>query len=292
LSFAAEIEGDESDRETDEQLGDDITEILQHNHISATVESADEMDLDDDQMMAMDDQLALIFKDRARGTKEKGALPLTPFSSANRIPEGAQREAMHFKNRVMDLLDIFIRGQPTSPHILQFLVPLLALTFSDEKQVSEKATGLLMSRIGKLKEVPIGIDAPRTSDILKDLHGRARKVHSRHAVAIISRCSLYVSRALLHVGADEIVRTTYTDSLVDFTERKASDLNAQFFCDFIERYPSAAWSIRAALLAAPTKAINTYRQGQAYMLLETLLNHLFRIVGVVRRFVIPFCIRG
>jgi DNA polymerase phi len=293
LSFAAEIEGDENDRETNEELGDDITEILQHNHISATVESADETDLDDDQMMAMDDQLALIFKDRARATNGKGTLPpLTPFSSTNRIPEGAQRAAMHFKNRVMDLLDIFIRRQPTSPHILQFLVPLLALTFSDEKQVSEKATGLLMSRIGKLKEIPIGIDAPRASDILKDLHGRARRVHSRHAVAIISRCSLYVSRALLHVGADEIVRTTYTDSLVDFTERKASDLNVQFFCDFIERYPSAAWGIRAALLAAPTKAINTYRQGQAYMLLETLLNHLFRLVGVVRRFVIPFCIRG
>jgi len=200
------------------------------------------------------------------------------------IPEGAQREAIHFKNRTMDLLDIFVRRQPTSSYILQFLVPLLALTFSDERQVSEKATGLLMSRIGKLKEVPSGVDVVKASGILNDLHNRARKVHSRDAVAIVSRCSLYVSRALLHVGADETVQMAYTTSLMDFTQRKASDLNGQFFCDFIKRFPRAAWGIRAALLAAPMDAVNDYRQGQAYMLLETLLKDLIpQLVSVVLR---------
>jgi DNA polymerase phi len=201
------------------------------------------------------------------------------------IPEGAQREAMHFKNRIMDLLDIFVRKQPTSPYILQFVAPLLALTFSDEKQVSEKATGLLMSRIGKLKEVPSDIDIAKASGILKDLHIRARKVHSRDAIAIVSRCSLYVSRALLHVGDEETVQMAYTKSLADFTERKASDLNGQFFCDFIKRYPRVAWGMRSALLAAPMNAVNAYRQGQAYMLLETLLNLLQHLVGVVLHFV-------
>jgi DNA polymerase phi len=185
----------------------------------------------------------------------------------------------------MDLLDIFVRRQPTSPYILQFLVPLLALTFSDESQVSEKATGLLMSRIGKLKEVPFGVDVVKASGILNDLHIRARKVHSRDAVAIVSRCSLYISRALLHIGADETVRVAYTASLMDFTQRKASDLNGQFFCEFIKRYPRTAWGMRAALLAAPMNAVNDYRQGQAYMLLETLLKDLIpQLVSVVPRF--------
>ena len=196
---------------------------------------------------------------------------------------------MHFKNRIMDLLDIFVRKQPTSPYILQFLVPLLALTFSDEKQVSEKATGLLMSRIGKLKEVPSAVDVAIASSILNDLHIRARKVHSRDAIAIVSRCSLHVSRALLHVGADKTVQAAYATSLVDFTERKTSDLNGQFFCDLIKRYPHVAWGMRAALLAAPMNAANTYRQGQAYMLLETLLKNLLaHLVSVVLRFVILF----
>jgi DNA polymerase phi len=191
----------------------------------------------------------------------------------------------------MDLLDIFIRRQPTSPLILQFLVPLLALTFSDDKQVSEKATGL-MSRIGRLKEVPSSIDIAKSSVLLENLHIRARKVRSRDAVAIISRCSLYVSRALLHVGADETVRTAYTVSLLDFTERKASNLNGQFFSEFIKRYPRTAWGMRTALLSASTKAINSYRRDQAYMLLETLLNHLPCPVGVVHYLAFYFAFRA
>ncbi len=188
----------------------------------------------------------------------------------------------------MDLLNIFVRRQPTSPLILQFLVPLLALTFSDDKQVSEKATGLLMSRICKLKEIPSGIDVAKASVILDNLHIRARKARSRDAVATISRCSLYVSSALLHVGADETVRVAYTVSLMDFTERKASDLNGQFFSEFIKLHPRTAWGMRAALLSAPTKAINGYRRGQAYMILETLLNHLTYPVGVVHH--LSFCL--
>ena len=167
---------------------------------------------------------------------------------------------------------------------LKFMVPLLALTLSDEKQVSEKATGLLMSRIGKLKEVPSAVDVAMATGILDDLHIRARKVHSRDAIAVVSRCSLYVSRALVHVGADETVKTAYAASLVDFTERKTSDLNGQFFCDFIKRHPRVAWDMRSALLAAPMNAVNAYRQGQVYMLLETLLKNLVpHLVGVILR---------
>jgi DNA polymerase phi len=237
----------------------ETTEGLLRNSIDSSVDSSDEgsdLELDDDQMMAVDDQLAQIFKDRIRGKKSK---------------EGAQREATHFKNRILDLLSIFVKKQPKSAHIMQILIPLLTLAFSDEKQLSEKAIGLLRSRIDKLKVVPSTIDLAKASDILDDLHVRARKAHSNDALAAISFCSLYVTKALLHVGADTTVRTAYTLSLVDFTERKASDLNTDFFSDFIKRHPRIAWDMREVLLAAPAKAVNAYRRGQAYILLQTLL---------------------
>ncbi|KAI9456638.1 DNA polymerase phi-domain-containing protein [Lactarius psammicola] len=227
--------------------------------IDSSVDSSDEgseLELDDDQMMAVDDQLAQLFKDRIRGKKSK---------------EGAQREAIHFKNRILDLLSILVKNQPKSAHIMQTLIPLLTLAFSDEKQLSEKAIGLLRSRIDKLKVVPSTIDVAKASDILNDLHVRARRVHSGDALAAISFCSLYVSKALLYVGADTTVRTAYTLSLVDFTERKASDLNTDFFSDFIKRHPRTAWDMREVLLAAPAKAVNAYRRGQAYILLQVLL---------------------
>ncbi|KAI0288393.1 DNA polymerase phi-domain-containing protein [Multifurca ochricompacta] len=266
-SFLTGVKDDEnskSDEASNEELRKKTTGFTWANSTDAKGDmSGEESEAgpDDDQMLAMDDQLALIFKDRAREKKGKGK-------------DGAQREATHFKNRILDLLNIFVRRQPRSPHILRLLVPLLVLTFSDEKQLSEKAAGLLKSRIGKLKEVPSAIDIVKTSDILNELHIRARKVHSRDALAAIGLCSLYVSRSLLSVGAEETVRLAYNVSLIDFTERKASDLDTQFFCDFIRRYPRAAWGMRAVLLDAPAKAVNTYRQGQAYVLLQMLLNHL------------------
>jgi DNA polymerase phi len=52
------------------------TEILRRNDSSPTVDMADEEsegELDDDQMMAIDDQLAQILKGRERGKKDKGS---------------------------------------------------------------------------------------------------------------------------------------------------------------------------------------------------------------------------
>ncbi|KAH8991045.1 DNA polymerase phi-domain-containing protein [Lactarius hatsudake] len=267
-SFVVEDDSSEAGHDNDGESNaaeneglEKTTEVFLKQLIDSAVDSSDEGSesepgLDDDQMMAVDDQLAQLFKDRIRGKKSK---------------EGAQREATHFKNRILDLLNILVKKQPKSTHIMQILIPLLTLAFSDEKQLSEKAIGLLRSRIDKLKVVPSTIDVDKASDILNDLHVRARKVHSSDALAAISFCSLYVSKALLHVGADTTVRTAYTLSLVDFTERKASDLNMDFFSEFIKRHPRTAWDMREALLAAPAKAVNAYRRGRAYILLQVLL---------------------
>jgi len=202
------------------------------------------------------------------------------------MAEGAQREAIHFKNRILDLLSILVKKEPKSAHIMQILIPLLTLAFSDEKQLSEKAIGLLRSRIDKVKVVPSTIDVVKASDILNDLHVRARKVHSRDALATISFCSLYVSRALLHAGADTTVQTAYTVSLMDFTNRKSSDLNTDFFSDFIKRHPRTAWDMREVLLAAPAKAINAYRRCQACILLQILLICLQPMVSALPRSVV------
>lgn len=58
------------------------TEGLLRNSTDSLVDSSDEgsdPELDDDQMMAVDDQLAQIFKDRIRGKKSKGSQTLPTF---------------------------------------------------------------------------------------------------------------------------------------------------------------------------------------------------------------------
>ena len=75
---SAGVEGCESDetQDEDEELTS-ITEIPQTKGIVAMDETTDEeseRELDDDQMMAIDDELALLFKDRVKRRKDKGVL--------------------------------------------------------------------------------------------------------------------------------------------------------------------------------------------------------------------------
>ncbi len=68
------VEDRESDDTQDEGLGN-IAEIPQKKGVGTMAETADEesvRELDDDQMMAMDDELTLMFKDRVKGRKGKG----------------------------------------------------------------------------------------------------------------------------------------------------------------------------------------------------------------------------
>jgi DNA polymerase phi len=72
----ARVEDHESDGTKDERLRNNITEIPQTKGIDAMAGTADEeseRDFDDDQMIVMDDHLALMFKDRVKGKKDKGA---------------------------------------------------------------------------------------------------------------------------------------------------------------------------------------------------------------------------
>jgi hypothetical protein len=74
---SAGVEDHASDETNDEGPRNNITEVLQIKDIGVMAETTDEeseRDLDDDQMIAMDDELALMFKDRVKGKKAKGGL--------------------------------------------------------------------------------------------------------------------------------------------------------------------------------------------------------------------------
>lgn len=68
------------------------------NTMAKMVDEGSERDLDDDQMMAMDDQLALIFKDRAREKNVKGVLSrLVQAASVDGYPRGRTERGHAFQ---------------------------------------------------------------------------------------------------------------------------------------------------------------------------------------------------
>ncbi|KAI0637371.1 DNA polymerase phi-domain-containing protein [Trametes polyzona] len=258
----------EEDEEADLELRRKIEEALRVNGISAaTGDSDDESEedlMDDDQMLAIDEQLAAAFRARA---SEKG----------HRKDTDAQREATHFKNRVLDLIDVFVKKQPTSPLIIRLILPLVELvvgTGPDEKQLADKATGILRNRIGKSKEIPTSVSQDDAAKTLEELHVLARKASTPEVLSTLNQCSIYLSKVLLHSDAAEPVLKAYRESLMDFVARKASRLNPPFVGDFVKRYPQAAWSMREDLVEALGAALNGFRQTQAFNFINTLVNQL------------------
>lgn len=191
---------------------------------------------------------------------------------------GAQREATHFKIRILDLLDIFINKQPQSVHVPRIILPLVKIIIScgpDERQLSEKTTGILRARIGKLKDIPSdGFDKASVLEDLQSLHELARKM----AVPEVSACSIYLSRVLQ--GGEEVL-DVYRASVDDFVQRKNSKVAPAFLKDFIVRQAAHAWGLREDIIekCRPGVAVNVYRQMQLWGLVQAMLSQVPPLVS-------------
>ncbi|KAI5124484.1 hypothetical protein M0805_003011 [Coniferiporia weirii] len=226
-------------------------------------DDSDEASMDDEQMMQIDEKLAAVFRTRAEERKKGKDV-------------GAQREATYFKNRVLDLVETFMKRQPSSNLVLRFVLPLVELVStasSDEKQLRDKAKGILRARLAKTKDAPV-VDVPKAIALLESLHQRARKAHSSDTVATIGPCSLFVTKALLASGEQTAVVRVYEESILDFVTRKASAINPAFVLDFIRRHPVQAWSLHKSAVGMTTNATNGYRQTQAFNIVQTIFTSL------------------
>lgn len=285
-----ESENEEDEDEEDEELRSKIEEALQASGVEPADDSEGEDDseeeevMDDDQMMAIDDQLAEIFRSRASEKKGGKGGSLRSYCHSlvlihYPLDANAQREATHFKNRVLELVDIYVKKQPSSAYVPLLIPPLIQLVIAaspEEIQLSEKATGILRSRIGKLKEYPEKDETIDVGFILEDLHSKARHASSGDILTTIGQCSCYLVRVLNCPGADDTVRSVYRQSLEDFVTRKTSRLNSSFFQEFVRRCPEVAWDLKQDILrvSVSENAVNAYRKCQTLGLLNLLFNNI------------------
>lgn len=281
-----EQDGEDDEEEVDEDaalaLRNKIEQALRVNGIEPpTGDSESEEDLmDDEQMMAIDGQLAEVFRSHISENKSgKGAL----VSCKNILliilkylgTDDAQREATHFKIRVLDLVDIFVKKQSSDPLILRFITPLVEIvinTGSDEQQLSEKTKGILSNRLApKLGQLPSNVSQSELAKSYLDVHNYARRVHDSGLQTALKSCSLHLTKRLLNAGAVDVVTNTYRASLTDFFTRKNSALQPAFFEDFFRQNRSIGWELRQDVLEGSSKALNGYRQCQAFQFLHLLL---------------------
>ncbi|KAH8829664.1 hypothetical protein DL96DRAFT_1070412 [Flagelloscypha sp. PMI_526] len=213
--------------------------------------------MDDDQMMAMDEQLTQVFQSRMSSSGRKSAQD-----------QDLQREATHFKNRVLDLVDLFVRNEPTSPLLLSFILPLVDLATqcsSDERQLADKAKGILRNRICKSKEIPSDIDV---STPLQKVHQLARHARDSETLALLSETSVFLVKTSKN---PKLCAGEYQTSIEDFATRKNSSLNPAFFQIYIKRFPEQAWQLRTNVMPLVSQSVNGYRASQTLQLVLFLL---------------------
>ncbi|KAF5358052.1 hypothetical protein D9756_001914 [Leucocoprinus leucothites] len=266
-SAQEEEDEDEEDEDIDDEealaLRDKIEQALRVNGIEpATGDSDSEEELmDDGQMMAIDEQLAEVFRSR---TNEKRS-----------GKHDAQREATHFKIRVLDLVDTYVKKQSSNPLILRFISPLVDImtgSSSDERQLLEKTKGIFSNRLApKLNQLPSDISKSLVVKSYQDIHNYARRVRVPGLQSAFKQCSLNLTKCLLNLEAEDVVVDAYRASLTDFFTRKNSALQPVFFEDFLRQNRVVGWKLRQDILEGSDKALNGHRLSQAFQFIHVLL---------------------
>ncbi|KAJ3004844.1 DNA-directed DNA polymerase [Thoreauomyces humboldtii] len=155
-------------------------------------ETSEEEDfMDDDQMGAFDDKLAEIFRQR----KE--------IKTAAR---DMKQQVLHFKFRVVDLLEVFVTRASKSPLLVELVVPLSKLLettgrTAEEADLHKRLEALAKNKLFKVKDVPTeegGLNVERTVEVLEEVHAYARGASEASTVALCSGASLLLVRILSH----------------------------------------------------------------------------------------------
>ncbi|KAJ2159489.1 DNA-directed DNA polymerase [Coemansia sp. RSA 552] len=265
------------DEDMDEELRRKIQEALANGAEREEPASAsgEEEEYDDEQMTMFDDKLTEIFRHK----KEQKA-----------AARNMKISMVHFKLRVLDLADAFLAKQPESPLVIQLLPVIVTLAKftrkgSRNRPIHDRAVSILSQRRARY---PAGFDVDNAQELLANIHEWARRAQDKHDLRMFTNVAAFMTRTLLdnaqgatlkrqRAVADGI-RELNQASVADFMTRKASQIHVDFFKPATEKLlPTQLepfWRIALATLenyARPLKAVNVYRQVQAYALAESLL---------------------
>ena len=229
-----EAEGDDDEVDDDMEFGEDEDNISgdgsDDDELTAALSAAlgmkkelangddnssDESLMDDDEMMAIDENLATIFRQRLKPNRAKEA-------------KDTKQQISMFKCKVIDLLDILVKSR--SPLCLDMILPLLqVLRITKTETVHSKSIALLR-KLSKAKELP---------ETTGDLMGLLRRIHENAAMArnkdgnIHSQLSIYIARLARKHGQEDEVIGVYAETMRKWIKNGKSMVRAGLFADWV-----------------------------------------------------------
>ena len=213
--------------------------------ISSEDEGAESESMDDEDMMAMDDQLARIFKERHDAISK-----INPGDKKKKEAASAKEQMLFFKSRVLDLLELYCKANPNVHFNLYALQPLITMiNITVDKTVGVKAHKLLKTRIAKTRvdaddlALYYPTEAAQTEykdsllQMLRELQHEAntKKLSNQlHALACNQAC-IVVAKNLVELdeGYLERVIDEYGACMKAWATSRKSRIQASMFFDFV-----------------------------------------------------------
>lgn len=247
-------------------------------------EDDSDSDMTDEAMMALDDTLADVFRTKKKKNQKFDA-------KAN------EETVAHFKLRVLQLLDIFIKRNPESPLLFKMVYPLLEIAGTVKGQrdtmiLADRAGQLLELKFYKTKKYPHCIsngDLTFLFETLEKLLNRAKEAHSLKTITQISHCCTYLVKVMnachnnpkaeekkVNPAKMKEIKTVYSSALEDFMTKRSTNLQPILFLDLIQKVPEVAWLLVTEFADYINTGILTYRQIQACVMLSAICKTQFK----------------
>jgi len=266
----------EEEEEEEEEEEDDDEEMAPVSLMQEQIgEDGDDDILIDDAnpevLAAYDEKLAAIFK-TMKDEKKTSAKDMAKMQ-------------LHFKFRVLDLIEIYVKRQPTSPFLFDAVVPLMQAILTaqasgiEKKSLAERMSGIL-GKVCKTKDFARApdVEVEYLSDILSELVKTATTAQANTTVAMASMGAQFVVKALLAGKTDATtsagmatMKEAYAGALKDYMTRKNSRLTSKFFTDLIDRQPVAACVICEELIVYGEEGRSDYLKAEALRMSKELL---------------------
>ena len=199
--------------------------------IGASDTSGSDEDMSDSEMEELDNKLAEVF--RARKDLEN--------KPKKKEHKDAKENIVNFKNRVLDLVDVYLKQEYINALSLQLVLPLLTLARKTHvKQLADRACAILREFNGRCKGTKLPqlveggpLDAAASLQILQGIHVEAGCEGSNAHASACSTASVLLVRILTHAGVDvaDIVEI-YGQTRIRVLKDKKCAIQPSFFTDW------------------------------------------------------------
>lgn len=232
-----EDEDDASDSSPEDDNGNDDEEAIFEAKLAEALgthradqdlnaeESDSDADMNDDEMEQVDSALAKVFQARRDALGHK------------KDKKDAKENMVNFKNRVLDLLEIYVKKCPSKILALDLILPLLRLTRrSSVKQISNKANAVLReyTKLCKGTALPKIEETEPVWELLRAIHTEATHSGPPAHASGCSQASLLVVKVLVAHDQDAVagVVDVYGETRKEQLRSKKCHVQPSFFTDW------------------------------------------------------------